>query len=89
MSTKTFHYLSDITKNEPNYIYTCHPFDKNKIKAKIVEYLANNPKAEIEHSKDDKTYKSFEVLGFYMLNKNGKICKSIFKGAREFLIPIK
>ena len=61
---KIFHYLSDITIAAPNYIYTCEPFDKDKIKAKIVQYLADNPKSEIEHSKDSKTYESFESINF-------------------------
>lgn len=86
---KTFHYLSDITIGKPNYIYTCQPFDKEKIKDIIVQYLIDNPKAEIEHSKDNKTYESFEILGYYLLNKQGKVCKSISKAGREFLIPIK
>jgi len=85
---QTFHYLQDITLNAPNYIYTCSPFDRVKIKAKIIEYLTLNPNAEIEHSKDNKTYKSFETLAFYKLNKQSKVCKIIFKGDREFLKPI-
>lgn len=84
-----FHYLQDITKEYPNYIYTCQPFDKNKIKEKLVEYLKENPKAEICHSKDNKTYESFEVLDHYQLNNKGQLCKSIFKSQKEYLKPIK
>jgi len=85
----TFHYLSDITIHGPeNYIYTCQPFDPVKLKQAIIEYLENHPKAEIEHTKDSKTYESFESLNFYQLNKNGKPCRVIFKGTKQFLKPL-
>lgn len=65
-------------------------FDKEQIKASLLEILKSDNRDTLElckepNKKDLRKFYGNEILDFYKLNKSGELCKVITKGNKEYL----
>lgn len=82
------HYI--FSDNEDAAILTIDTFNKETLKAAILNRLKTHPFDTLTHEKEnlDKKYVGNDILGFYQNNEKQIPCRLIIKGHQEYFKPL-